>query len=97
MGIVNIDDVTAEAAADSTDTVAVIVVVLIVVDNVKGEAETPCALAAADMDGKVKVEPICAPRFATFFGRELVEEEEDGGEAMASESMATMVVVAVDD
>lgn len=54
-------------------------------------------LAAVDMDGKVKVEPICAPRFATFFGRELVEEEKDGGEAMASESMATMVVVAVVD
>lgn len=95
--MVNIDDVTAEAAADSTDTVAVIVVVLVVVDIVKGKAETPCVLAAADMDGKVKVEPICAPRFATFFGRELVEEEEDGGEAMASESMATMEVVAVDD
>lgn len=97
MGIVDIDDVTAEAAAGSTDTVAAIVVVLVVVDIVKGEVETPCVLAAADMDGKVKVEPVCAPRFATFFGRGLVEEEEDGGEAMASESMAMMVVVAVGD
>jgi hypothetical protein len=97
VGIVDIDDVTAEAAAGSTDIVAAIVVVVVVVDIVKGEAETPCVLAAADMDGKVKVEPSCAPRFATFFGRELAEEEKDGGEALASESMATMVVVAVVD
>lgn len=97
VGIVDIDDVTVEAAVGSTDSGAAIVVVLVTVDIVKGEAETPCVLAAADMDGKVKVEPVCAPRFATFFGRELVEEEEDGEEAMASESMAMMVVVAVVD
>lgn len=40
MGVVTIDDVTAEAAAGSTDTVAAIVVVVVVVDIVKGEAET---------------------------------------------------------
>lgn len=97
MGIVDIDDVTAEAAVGSTDAVVAIVVVLVTIDIVKGEAEAPCVLAAAGMDGNVKVEPVCAPRFATFFGRGLVEEEEDGGEAMASESMGMMVVVAVAD
>lgn len=94
---VGIDDVTAEAAAGSTGTVAVIVVVLVAVDIVKAEAETPCVLAPADMDVKVKVEPVCAPLFATFFGRELAEEEEDGGEAMASESMGMVVFVAAVD
>lgn len=95
MDIADIDVVTAEATAGSTDALAAIVVVVVVAFDIDEEAETPCVLAGAatDIDGKVKVEPFCAPRLATFFGRGEVEEEE--GEVMASESMAMTVVAAV--